>query len=70
LTKAEAKNAASLRVLRIRRPKYGCRASGTIQQAPAPERPIAKGLASPALLAHVLAIGQCDVLKPRGKSVG
>ena len=45
---------ARVRVLRIRRPKYGCRACGTIHQAPAPERPIAKGLASPALLAHVL----------------
>lgn len=43
-----------LRVLRIRRPKYGCRSCGTIHQAPAPERPIAKGLASPGLLAHVL----------------
>ena len=40
---------ASLRVLRIRRPKYGCRACGTIHQAAAPERPIAKGLASPDL---------------------
>ena len=38
---------ARLRVLRIRRPKYGCRACGTIHQAPAPERPIAKGFASP-----------------------
>ncbi len=51
---------ASLRVLRIRRPKYGCRACGTIHQAPAPERPIAKGLASPALLAHVLVSKYCD----------
>ena len=40
---------ARLRVLRIRRPKYGCRACGTIHQAPAPERPIAKGLASSGL---------------------
>jgi len=45
---------ARLRVLRIRRPKYGCRACGTIHQAAAPERPIAKGMASPGLLAHVL----------------
>ena len=51
---------ARLRVLRIRRPKYGCRACGTIHQAPAPERPIAKGLASPALLAHVLVSKYCD----------
>jgi hypothetical protein len=33
---------ARLRVIRIRRPRYGCRACGTIHQAPAPERPIAK----------------------------
>jgi transposase len=45
---------ARLRVIRICRPRYGCRTCGTIHQAPAPERPIAKGLASPALLAHVL----------------
>jgi transposase len=51
---------ARVRVLRIRRPKYGCRACGTIHQAPAPERPIAKGLASPALLAHVLVSKYCD----------
>ncbi len=51
---------ARLRVLRIRRPKYGCRARGTIHQAPAPERPIAKGLASPGLLAHVLVSKYCD----------
>ena len=51
-----------LRVLRIRRPRYGCRTCGTIHQAPAPERPIAKGLASPALLAHVLVAKYCDHL--------
>lgn len=51
---------ARLRVLRIRRPKYGCRSCGTIHQAPAPERPIAKGMASPALLAHVLISKYCD----------
>jgi len=51
---------ARLRVLRIRRPKYGCRSCGTIHQAPAPERPIAKGMATPALLAHVLISKYCD----------
>lgn len=51
---------ARLRVLRIRRPKYGCRACGTIHQAAAPERPIAKGLASPGLLAQVLVSKYCD----------
>jgi len=53
---------ARLRVLRIRRPKYGCRACGTIHQAAAPERPIAKGMASPGLLAHVLVSKYCDHL--------
>ncbi len=51
---------ASLRVVRIRRPKYGCRGCGTIHQAPAPERTIAKGLATPALHAHVLIAKYCD----------
>jgi transposase len=44
---------AQLRVIRICRSRYGCRGCGTIHQPLAPERPIAKGLASPALLAHV-----------------
>ena len=51
---------ARLRVLRIRRPKYGCRGCGTIHQAAAPERPIAKGMASSGLLAHVLVSKYCD----------
>jgi transposase len=51
---------ASLRVLRIRRPKYGCRSCGSIRQAPAPERAIAKGLATPSLLAQVLVAKYCD----------
>src|SRR5271156_6191521 len=53
---------ARLRVIRICRPRYGCRACGTIHQAPAPERPIAKGIASPGLLAHVLVAKYCDHL--------
>ncbi len=51
---------ARLKVIRIRRPKYGCRACGKLHQAPAPERPIAKGLASAGLLAHVLVSKYCD----------
>ncbi len=51
---------AQLRVLRIRRPKYGCRACGTIHQAPAPDRAIAKGLATPGLIAQVLVSKYCD----------
>jgi transposase len=51
---------AQLRVVRIRRPKYACRGCGTVSQAAAPERPIAGGLATPALLAHVLVSKYCD----------
>jgi transposase len=53
---------ARLRVIRICRPRYGCRACETIHQAAAPERVIAKGLATPALLAHVLVSKYCDHL--------
>ena len=53
---------ASLRVLRIRRPKYACRQCATIAQAPAPERIIAGGLATPALLAQVLVSKYADHL--------
>ncbi len=53
---------ARLRVIRIRRSRYGCRACGTIHQAPAPDRPIAKGSATSALLAHVLVAKYADHL--------
>ena len=53
---------ARLRVIRICRPRYGCRGCGTIHQAAAPERAIAKGLATPGLLAHVLVSKYCDHL--------
>jgi transposase len=46
---------AQFRVKVIRRPRYGCRAcEQAIVQAPAPERPIDGGMATEALLAHVL----------------
>nr|WP_278450249.1 IS66 family transposase [Brevundimonas diminuta] len=51
---------AQLRVIRIVRPKYACRACASVVQAPAPERPIAGGLATPALLAQVLVSKYCD----------
>jgi transposase len=51
---------ASFRVVRVRHPKHGCRACGTIHQAPAPERLIAKGIATPALVAQVLVSKYCD----------
>jgi transposase len=46
---------AQLRVRVIRRPRYGCRAcEEAVVQAPAPDRPIDGGMATEALLAHVL----------------
>src|SRR5215218_2886794 len=54
---------AQLRVRVIRRPRYGCRAcEGAVVQAPAPERPITAGMATEALLAHVLVAKFCDHL--------
>jgi len=46
---------AQLRVKVIRRPRYGCRTCAeAVVQAPAPERPIDGGMATEALVAHVL----------------
>lgn len=51
---------AQLRVIRTTRPKYACRICETVVQAPAPERPIIGGLATPALLVQVLISKYCD----------
>lgn len=51
---------ATLRVIRTIRPKYACRTCEKIAQHEAPERVIAGGLATPALLAHVLVSKYCD----------
>src|ERR671912_223034 len=54
---------ARLRVKVIRRPRYGCRScEEAVVQAPAPERPITGGMASQALLAHVLVAKYADFL--------
>ena len=50
------------KVIRHVRPKFSCTACQQIIQAPAPERPIARGLAGPGLLAHVLVSKYCDHL--------
>src|SRR5215203_4222112 len=51
---------AQLRVKVIRRPRYGCRAcEEAVVQAPAPERPITGGMATEAVLAHVLVAKFC-----------
>jgi len=47
---------AILRVKRIHRPRYGCRAcESAVVQAPAPPRPVEGGLPTAALLAHIAA---------------
>src|SRR5215210_6677322 len=54
---------AQLRVKVIRRPRYACRACEEgVVQAPAPERPITGGMATEALLAHVLVAKYADFL--------
>jgi len=44
------------------RPKLSCTACDVIVQAPAPSRPIERGIAGPGLLAHVLTAKYCDHL--------
>jgi transposase len=46
--------AAKLKVVEIHRPKKSCRDCERMVQAPAPSRPIPRGLAGPSLLAHIL----------------
>src|ERR687886_568515 len=54
---------AQLRVRVIPRPRYACRAcQEAVVQAPAPERPITGGMATEALLAHVLVAKYADFL--------
>ncbi|WP_341917611.1 IS66 family transposase [Polaromonas sp. YR568] len=48
------------KVIRHVRPKLACVACESIFQAAAPSRPIARGIAGPALLAHVLVSKYCD----------
>jgi transposase len=52
----------SFKVVRIVRPKLSCTACDRIVQAPAPSRPIERGIAGPGLLAHVLTSKYCDHL--------
>jgi len=50
------------KVIRHVRPKLSCAECQTIVQAPAPSRPIARGLAGPGFLAHVLVSKYADHL--------
>lgn len=53
---------ARFKVLRHVRPKFSCAQCQTIVQAPAPSRPVARGMAGPGLLAHVLVSKYADHL--------
>lgn len=53
---------ASFRVIQHIRPKLACAVCDVIVQAAAPNRPIARGIAGPSLLAHVLVAKYCDHL--------
>ena len=66
---------ACFQVIRHVRPKLSCSRCERIVQAPAPSRPIARGLAGPGLLAHVLVskyadhlplYGQCEIYARQG----
>lgn len=50
------------KVIRHERPKFACKACEKIVQSPAASRPIARGIAGPALLAHVLTSKYLDHL--------
>ena len=53
---------ASFQVIQHVRPKLACAVCDIIVQAAAPSRPIARGMAGPGLLAHVLVAKYCDHL--------
>jgi transposase len=53
---------AHFEVIRIVRPKLSCTGCEQVVQAPAPSRPIERGLAGPGLLAHVLVAKYADHL--------
>jgi transposase len=53
---------ARFKVIRHVRPKLACANCQTIVQAPAPSRPIARGIAGPGLLAHILVAKYADHL--------
>ena len=53
---------ARFKVIRHVRPKQICGCCNRLVQAPAPQRPIARGMAGPCLLAQVLVAKYCDHL--------
>lgn len=59
---------ASFKVIRHVRPKLACAGCQKIVQEPAPSRPIARGIAGPGLLAHILVAKYADHRVPRTRS--
>jgi transposase len=51
---------ARFKVIRHVRPKLACTKCQTIFQAAAPSRPVARGMAGPGLMAHVMVAKYCD----------
>jgi transposase len=51
---------ATFKVIRHVRPKFACNRCERVIEAPAPSRPVERGLAGPALLAHVLVSKYAD----------
>jgi transposase len=60
---------ASFRVIRHVRPKMACGCCDVIVQAPAPSRPIERGIAGPGLLAHIMVAKFADHLPLYRQSV-
>lgn len=60
---------ASFRVIRHVRPKLACACCDAIVQAPAPSRPIERGIAGPGLLAHIVVAKFADHLPLYRQSV-
>lgn len=60
---------ASFRVIRHVRPKLACSCCDAIVQAPAPSRPIERGIPGPGLLAHVMVAKYADHLPLYRQSV-
>jgi transposase len=52
----------SFKVIRHVRPKFACTGCDRVVEAPAPSRPIERGLAAPSLLAHVIVSKYADHL--------
>lgn len=60
--------AAKLKVVEIHRPKKSCRDCERMVQTAAPPRPIRRGMAGPALLAHILVANMTTSFRSTGRA--